>query len=339
MPGRHIVIFKWNPYPILKLFTGLAAVANINIILNHMNRKEFISYSALTATGMLLDRFASPLMAMSPGAGSQLKLLATDWGFNGSLDEYGARVRKAGYDGIEIWWSPDPARQKEIFDVLSKYQLEVGFLCAGSQPDHRQHLAYFSQMVEGAARNKIQRPLYINCHSGRDFFSYEENREFIDLTRTVGRETGIPVLHETHRSRMLFAAPVAKHYLETIPDLRVTFDVSHWCNVSESLLADQAATVALALERTDHIHARIGHPEGPQVNDPRAPEWEDAVKAHFAWWDEVIRRKKQMGQTMTILAEFGPADYMPTLPYTRQPLADQWAINAHMMEVLRKRYA
>jgi hypothetical protein len=138
---------------------------------------------------------------------------------------------------------------------------------------------------------------------------------------------------------MLFAAPVARHYLETIPDLRLTFDVSHWCNVSESLLQDQAATVALALSRVDHIHARIGHPEGPQVNDPRAPEWEQAVKAHFAWWDEVIQRKKANGEVMTILTEFGPPDYMPTLPYTREPLADQWAINVHMMELLRKRYA
>jgi hypothetical protein len=41
---------------------------------------------------------------------------------------------------------------------------------------------------------------------------------------------------------------------------------------------------------------------------------------------------------MTILTEFGPPDYMPTTPYTRQPLADQWAINVHMMHLLRKRY-
>jgi hypothetical protein len=26
------------------------------------------------------------------------------------------------------------------------------------------------------------------------------------------------------------------------------------------------------------------------------------------------------------------------MPYTRKPLADQWAINVHMMQLLRKRY-
>jgi len=108
--------------------------------------------------------------------------------------------------------------------------------------------------------------------------------------------------------------------------------------VSESLLQDQQSTIDIALQRIDHIHARIGHPEGPQVNDPRAPEWESAVQAHVAWWDTVVEMKKQKGEVMTFLTEFGPTDYMPALPYTRQPLANQWEINVHMMKLLRERY-
>jgi len=327
-----------------------------------INRKTFLTHTTLAAAGMLFDGYAQPLYAApaasasstTPAHGSatepaaspapaangfQLKIMATDWGFPGTLDEYGAKVRAAGYDGIEIWWSLDPERQKAIFEMLAKYQLEVGFLCAGSQSDPKEHFATFKAMVEGAARNTRQRPLYINCHSGRDYFTYDENKPFIDLTTALTKETGIRILHETHRSRMLFAAPVAKHFIETIPDLRLTFDVSHWCNVSESLLSDQPQTLNLALERVDHIHARIGHQEGPQVSDPRAPEWKNAADAHFAWWDTVLRRKKERGEVMTILTEFGPPDYMPTLPYTREPLADQWAINVNMLQTLRKRYS
>ena len=43
--------------------------------------------------------------------------------------------------------------------------------------------------------------------------------------------------------------------------------------------------------------------------------------------------------TVTILTEFGPPDYMPTLPYTRQAIANQWDINVYMMQILRKRYS
>jgi sugar phosphate isomerase/epimerase len=304
-----------------------------------INRKTFLTHTTLAAAAIMLDSFAHPLFAAPANAGFQLKIMATDWGFPGSLDEYGAKVRAAGYDGIEIWWSLVPDKQKAIFDMLAKYNLQVGFLCAGSQSDPQEHFATFKAMVEGAAHNTRVRPLYINCHSGRDFFSYDENKPFIELTTALSRETGIRILHETHRSRMLFAAPVARHFIETIPELRLTFDVSHWCNVSETLMSDQPQTLKLALERVDHIHARIGHPEGPQVNDPRAPEWKSAVDAHFAWWDIVLRRKKERGEVMTILTEFGPPDYMPTMPYTRKPMADQWAVNVYMLHTLRKRYS
>lgn len=306
------------------------------------NRRRFIQTSAAAATALLLSRLdafaAANKTDMSNNKGFELKVLATNWGFNGTLDEYCAKAKKEGYDGIEIWWPMEKVQQDELFNTLKKHGLEVGFLCGGNESNFKQHLDHFKKMSEAAVANTIQRPLYINCHSGRDFFSDEENQAFIDHTTRLSKESGVLICHETHRSRMLFAAPVAKRYLQKNPALKITFDVSHWCNVSESLLQDQQENVALALERAEHIHARIGHPEGPQVNDPRAPEWESAVKAHFAWWDKIVERKKKDGGRLTILTEFGPPDYMPVMPYTRQPLSDQWAINVHMMHLLRKRY-
>jgi len=268
----------------------------------------------------------------------ELKILATGWGFPGTTEEFCAAAKKEGYDGIETWWPMEKKAQDDMFSALKKHQLDVGFLCAGSNSNYERHFSEFTSMIDPAATQNIQRPLYINCHSGRDYFSYEQNKTFIDHTTQLSKKTGIIICHETHRSRMLFAAPVGKNFIEKNPELRVTFDVSHWCNVSESLLDDQQGTIDLTLSRVDHIHARIGHPEGPQVNDPRAPEWAHAVKAHFAWWETVVELKKKAGKRLTILTEFGPPDYMPTLPYTREPLADQWAINVYMMHLLRDRF-
>lgn len=268
-----------------------------------------------------------------------LKVLGTNWGFRGTVDEFCAKVKKEGYDGIEMWWPMEKKAQDELFAALKKHNLEIGFLAGGHQSNFQEHLDTFKKMIDGAATNKIQQPLYINCHSGRDWFSFEQNKQFIDYTTQVSRQTGIIICHETHRSRILYSAPVSRQFIEKLPDLRITFDVSHWCNVHETLLEDQQETVNMALERVAHIHARIGHPEGPQVNDPRAPEWEKVVSAHFAWWDKVVDRKKKNGERLTVLTEFGPPDYMPTLPYTRQALADQWAINVYMMQLLRKRYS
>lgn len=268
----------------------------------------------------------------------ELVILGTDWGFKGSIDSCCARIKQDGFDGLEIWWPLQKTKQDELFAALKKYQLQVGFLCAGDESDWKQHLDSFRRMIDAAANNASQKPLYINCHSGRDFFTYEQNKALIDYTTELAAKTGILICHETHRSRMLFAAPAARQFIEKNPALRLTLDISHWCTVHNSLLDDQRENVDIALARVDHIHARIGHPDGPQVNDPRAPEWDECVKAHFAWWDKVVSEKKKNGGRLTILTEFGPPDYMPALPYTRQPLADQWAINVYMMQTLRKRY-
>ncbi len=269
-----------------------------------------------------------------------LKIMVTNWGFEGSMDAFCAKAKQDGFDGIEVWWPTDNTKeQDELFAALKKYELEIGFICGGTQSDPVAHLQFYKKMIDAAARQHIQRPLYINNHTGKDYFGYDDNKKFIEHTDALARETGIRICHETHRARIFFAAHITRQYLENFPDLQLTLDASHWCNVHESMLEDQQETLALALERTGHIHARIGHPQGPQVNDPRAPEWKDIVEQHFKWWDRVVARKKKNAELMTFLPEFGPMDYMPSLPYTKQPVADQWGINVYMMQLLRERYS
>jgi len=303
-----------------------------------VNRRQFLTTSAAAGSSLFLTSltpFAKPLMSAAQ-SGYSLLIFATNWGFSGSWDEFASKIKQAGYDGTELWWPTDEKSRNELFEALNKFKLQVGFLVGSGERDFQKHLTQFQQNLSAAAKAK---PVYINCHSGKDFFSFEQSRQFMDYSEKVTRETGVPVYHESHRGRILFAANIARQFIEKIPSLRLTLDISHWCNVHESYLDDQEETVALALNRTDHIHARVGHPEGPQVSDPRAPEWNTAMQKHFAWWDKVVETKKKQGKRMTFLTEFGPPDYMPTLPYTRQAVADQWAINVHMMEVLRKRYA
>lgn len=307
-----------------------------------LSRRKFFGLGASASAAWMLSSFESLAMdtpTFTHNPAFSLKVMATNWGFRGSVDEFCAKAKKEGYDGIEMWWPGEQPAREELFAALKKHGLEIGFLCGGSSANWQQHLVDFKQAIDAAATNKQQRPLYINCHSGRDYFSFEQNQAFIDHTTQLAKQSGIRICHETHRGRILFAASVARPFMDKLPDLRLTLDISHWCAVHESFLGDQPETVALALERTDHIHARVGHPEGPQVSDPRAPEWEPALKTHVAWWDKIVERKKKAGEQLTILTEFGPPDYMPTLPYTRQPLADQWAINVHMMQFLRKRYS
>jgi sugar phosphate isomerase/epimerase len=300
-----------------------------------LNRRDFLQKSGAGVLMGSVQAWNKPAAPVTASDGYQLMIMGTNWGFPGSITEFCQKAREAGYDGIEIWMPGDDTSRAELAKAAGENKLALGLLYGGGDADPVLHAQQFSNGLQQAAAMK---PIYINCHSGRDYFSFDQNRAMMDESYQLSAKTGIPVYHETHRGRSLFAAHITRQFLEKIPNLRLTFDVSHWCNVHESLLGDQPDTMSVTLPRVDHIHARIGHAEGPQVNDPRAPEWEQAVKVHLGWWDQVVARKKQEGKRMTILTEFGPPDYLPTLPYTRQPLASQWDINVYMMQLLRKRY-
>ena len=303
--------------------------------MSHFSRRAFIS----TVSGaVMLNTVLPENLVAQPLAPDALtfKFYCPRWGAEDSWDLFGKRVKEAGYDGIEVALGADPKEEKEMLAALQKYNLELILLAIPSSTEIEEH----QQQLEKTLRHFVTlKPVLINAHTGRDFFTFEQNHQIILVADKVAKETGVKIIHETHRGKFSFAAQATKTFLEKMPDLRLTLDISHWCNVSESLLENQVPAVELALSRTDHIHSRIGHAEGPQVNDPRAPEWDREVKAHLAWWDKVIDLHRRKGsRQITITTEFGPATYLPTLPYTQQPVASQWDINVYMMQLLKKRY-
>lgn len=299
-----------------------------------LSRRAFIG--KLTISTAMIQAFENTSFAGSPALnGYSLKILATNWGFNGDRRAFADKVAGDGYDGVEAWVPMDTSDRKDFLSVMNERGLKFGLLIGGSDPDPAKHLTQFQKALDIALE---MNPLYINCHSGKDWFTFEDNIKILETGNRQSEKSGITVCHETHRGRMMYSAPIASAFLKKLPGVKLTADLSHWCNVHESLLEDQPEALSLALSRTEHIHARVGHAQGPQVNDPRAPEWEKAVAAHLSWWDTVAERKRKEGKLMTILTEFGPADYMPTTPFTRKPLSDQWAVNVHMKDLLRKRY-
>ena len=304
-----------------------------------MNRRNFISKGALAASFPL-----TASMSFQKGKIQKLdhnldvRFLATKWGNGDTIDVFCARIKKDGYDGLEMWWSDDKDYVDEVIQSAIKHNLEIVWLTSARSNDSAEYLSEFRKNLKSASTSE-KLPLCINTHSGRDFFSFEENTKIIECSLEIEAKYGVEIFHETHRGRMCFNAPLTRKYLESNPKMKSTLDISHWCCVHESMLDNQQENIDTVLRRTGHIHARIGHPEGPQVNDPRAPEWESVVSQHFDWWDQAFRYRESSGaKRITILTEFGPPDYLPTLPYTRQPVADQWDVNLAMLEMLKIRY-
>ncbi|MEM7014089.1 MAG: sugar phosphate isomerase/epimerase, partial [Verrucomicrobiota bacterium] len=88
-----------------------------------------------------------------------------------------------------------------------------------------------------------------------------------------------------------------------------------------------------------HLHGRVGYDQGPQVPDPRAPEYADDVEAHFDWWRVVWKMQAERGfETITMTPEFGTDGYLHLEPWTQEPVADLWEINCWIAERLREEF-
>lgn len=116
---------------------------------------------------------------------------------------------------------------------------------------------------------------------------------------------------------------ISGRLLNEFSDLKITCDFSHWVCVAERLLPDCDAIIRLAARHCHHIHARVGFEEGPQVPDPRAPEYATHLAAHESWWDIIRETQSALGRAaLTLAPEFGPPPYLHTQPYSQTPLAD-----------------
>ena len=249
------------------------------------------------------------------------------------------KVKNAGYDGVEMGLSleMDDVEESKVLAGLKKHNLDfIGQHWQTVAIDFKDHLNSFEKRL---SRLLSCKPIFINSHTGKDYYTQCQNMELINRAQAMARESGIKIIHETHRGRWGFAAHVTKEYLKKYPEIRLTLDISHWCNVAESLLEDQEEAVGLAINHTDHIHGRVGFQEGPQIVDPRAPEWKEVLEVHLLWWDRVVELHRNKGsKSLTITAEFGAPPYLPLLPYTQQPIVDQWDLNLFMMDLLKKRW-
>ena len=272
--------------------------------------------------------------------GMDILIFAPHWGSNELAPAlFIERVVQAGFDGVEMALPLDPALCREwrarIADAglgLIAQQWETAL-----EPQFEAHRAALAALLENAC---AARPLLVNSHTGKDYYTAAQNRELIALAARIGQAHGVPVLHEIHRSRFSGHPALLLPYLEQDPELQLTADLSHWCCACESLLEDQPHTLELTLPRVRHIHARVGHEQGPQVADFRAPEARAALERHLAWWDRIVALRRGAGAPqLTLTPEFGPVPYTPTLPYSGQPVSNAWELNVAMLRLLRERYA
>lgn len=255
-----------------------------------------------------------------------------------------ARARQHGFDGLEanlhhpVFAGLEPAAIAEAL-AAAGLSLIVELVTGGDYvPDlalsPRRHLQELAAQLQQA---QALQPRRITVITGSDSWTPSNQRTFLADAVRLASTSAVPVSFETHRSRSLFNPWAITDLLEAVPDLRLTADLSHWCCVSERLMTPELEPIQAMAERVDHIHARVGHAQGPSVGHPFAPEASEALEAHRRCWQLFTSSQQARGlPALTVTPEFGPDGYLPCLPFSGEPVADLLEINSAMAAWLRQ---
>lgn len=270
----------------------------------------------------------------------RLVLFRSAWGLNLRADAARAcaSVRAAGFDGIEASLTDIGGSQAEQLAfgkaaqaeglelILSAYSSWVNYEGVYEAKPVSAHVSTMLKELESLADLNGSLPLplrLVNAHSGSDAWSEAEACEYFGALAQAS-DAGLggalpPVAHETHRGRYLCCPFATARLLGRVPSLRLTADLSHWVLKTERLLdAPEEARLlgACIAPAVDHLHARLGAPQLPQLSDPRDPRHALAAARFYSFWAECWSAREAAAVSgraavATATVEYGPSEYGP----------------------------
>jgi len=275
----------------------------------------------------------------------QINFYKTLWGFDGtSIDEAIQQLLAAGMQGLEGAAPETPNEQKHWASLFKRYGIEyiAEITTAGSYvPDRQASLQqHLDSLERKLSHSSALQPRFVTCLGGCDAWPESQSIEFFQRAMELAQQYELSISFETHRSRSMFNPWVTQRFVDAIPEIKLTVDFSHWCVVCERLMDTEVDVINAIANNVQHIHARIGYEQGPQVPDPRAPEYEYALRAHQRWWEIIWHsQKSRQFETTTMTPEFGPDGYLHHAPFSQQPVANLWELNQWMAQEENQHFA
>lgn len=273
----------------------------------------------------------------------RLDIFRSLWGYRGSWQQALDEAFSAGFDGLEAR-IPETAAQRSanariLRDNDAPYiaTLFTSTPVLPRQSDSPQvHLEDLRMKLDWAAELG---PRLVNVLPGNDRWALGEQVDFFARAVELADASDLHVCFEIHRGRSLYSPWVTLEVIRQVPELRFTSDISHWLVTCERLLDDPADDLSAFVERVDHIQARVGYDQGPQVPHPGAAEYAEHLAFHQRHWERIWRSQEQRGRQVTTLTpEFGPDGYLHHLPFTDVPVADLWQLNQWMARCERQHF-
>lgn len=275
----------------------------------------------------------------------RLEVLMSWWGMENlftdrnelSTREKVQMIAEAGYDGIN-GMIPEKSEAEKWFQLLDEYNLSFS---VNAYPKTIDDLQDFIQ--EAKQYNQIN---FINTQVMRPFLTGNQAIDLLKEMQDLSDALDAGVFIETHRGTITQDLIRTVDYVNKIPNLNLTIDLSHYIVAGEMKEIDDEADFLIhqLLKHTSSIHARISNGEQIQVDVPHS-EWdvqkEGSLVNHFqSWWLTGMRNWHQEGKRdiFPFVCELGPPPYAMTIPRDEngsyEP-GDRWTQSKWFMKCAR----
>lgn len=255
-----------------------------------------------------------------------LEVYKTLWGVTEPLLELIPRLRSEfGYAGVEaclLYVTPED--RAILLTASQRGEIKLVIMLQTSGDGVSDHLSSLDRQLADAVQF---RPAKINIHGGRDCYSFEESSAYFEGFFALQSKyqapellgDAVPLLHETHRGRILYSPWVSLPILKAFPSLLLTADLSHWVVVSERHLDCFPEVMRLVAERTRHIHTRPCSANSIQLGglSLRSPEYRTDLRAFAGYWKNIFETQAKLGDLasrVSIDPELGPFPYAQLTP-------------------------
>lgn len=228
-----------------------------------------------------------------------------------SMAENIEQIKNAGFDGILQFIEDDSEETQSITQIIQDARLKLGISCFCYD------LTDIQKKITYAKKHEAQ---FINIMVKDYFIINKEAISLLDNIIEIGSKVGIPTYIETHRGTITQDLIRTIEYLEAMPNMRLTLDLSHYIVSGEIETPSEVIELYFneLLKRTASIHIRISN--GEQVQVPIDSLNEQQYSNYIRWWQKAVSYASQRDtnrKSFPVIVELGPE------PYQQKFLNDQ----------------
>ena len=241
-------------------------------------------------------------------------------GIEASAQENCERIAQAGFDGICI--DPGVTEIDKNFAQLSLYEQHSLGVMVNAFPYKVKELKPILEMA------KAMNACMVNVIGGVMPVNVAGAIPVLYRWMDDAEDVGVPLLIETHRDGILNDLYYTLEVIDSLPELRLCADLSHFVverEFSLPLSERDSGFITRILERSDCFQGRVSNKEQVQIqiDFPQHQEW---VSIFRSWWKQGMsawRARNPDDATLRFLCELGPPSYAIT-DANGNELSDRW---------------